>query len=115
MHGRPIRAMMACVKLRIAAATAIATGCALGIIRSRRTRLGVVAPDGRTVRPRPGGARSGPTVKVQAVLVLVGIRVRDALGVLGGWRDGEEAADALVIEMTSDLAAAINERSSQAV
>jgi hypothetical protein len=41
--------------------------------------------------------------------------VRDALGVLGGWRDGEEAADALVIEMTSDLAAAINERSSQAV
>jgi hypothetical protein len=47
--------------------------------------------------------------------VLTGLRARDALGVLAGWRDGEEATDALVIEMTSDLAAVINERSSQAV
>jgi len=31
------------------------------------------------------------------------------------WRDGEEATDALVIEMTGDLATAINERSSLAV
>jgi hypothetical protein len=74
-----------------------------------------VAPDGSTVRARSGGLRTASTTKVRAVLVLTGLRARDALGVLGGWRDGEEATDALVIEMTSDLAAVINERSSQAV
>jgi len=115
MHGGPNRDMMSPVKLRIAASAAVATGCAVGIARSRRTRLRVVAPDGSTVRARSGGARSAPTTKVRAVLVLSGLRARDALGVLGGWRDGEDAADALVIEMTSDLAAVINERSSQAV
>ena len=49
------------------------------------------------------------------MVVLSAVRARDALGVLGGWRDGEEATDALVIEMAGDLAAAINERSTLAV
>jgi hypothetical protein len=53
--------------------------------------------------------------KGKAVIVLSTVRFRDALGVLGGWRDGEEAADALVIEMAGDLATAINEHSSLAV
>ena len=115
VHGIANRAMMAAVKLRIAAAAAIVTGFVLGIVRIRRTRLRVVTPDGTTVRPRsrrypigprgqgPGRRRAQPSV-----------RARDALGVLGGWRDGEEATDALVVEMTGDLAAAINERSSLA-
>ena len=107
--------MMATVKLRIAAAAAIATGFALGIFRSRRTRFRVVAPDGSAVRPRSAGAHSGLGAKTRAVMVLTTVRVRDALGVLGGWRDGEEATDALVIEMTSELAVAINDRSSLAV
>jgi len=107
--------MMAIVKLRIAAAAAIITGFVVGIVRSRRTRLRVVAPDGSTVRPRSVGARSGLGAKIRAVMVLSVVRMRDAFGVLGGWRDGEEATDALVIEMTGDLATAINERSSLAV
>lgn len=115
MHELANRAMMATVKLRIATAATIAAGFALGIIRSRRTRLHVVAPDGSTVRPHSAGAHSGLGAKTRAVMVLTTIRVRDALGVLGGWRDGEEATDALVIEMTGDLAAAINERTSLAV
>jgi hypothetical protein len=102
------------VKIRIAAAVAVAIGFVLGIARSRRTRLRVVAPDGRAVRPR-GRQRAGWTAKGKAVVVLSTVRLRDALGVLGGWRDGEEAADALVIEMTGDLATAINEHSSMAV
>jgi len=103
------------VKLRIAAAAAVAVGFVLGIKRSRRTRLKVVTADGTTVRPR--GQRSGARwgAKARAVGVLSVVRLRDALGVLGGWRDGEEATDALVIEMTGDLATAINERSSLAV
>jgi hypothetical protein len=102
------------VKLRIAAAIAIVAGFVIGIARSRRTRLRVVTPDGSTVRPS-SHARSGAGAKVRAVAVLATVRLRDALGVLGGWRDGEEAADALVIEMTGDLATVINEHSSLAV
>jgi len=115
VHEPANRAMMAIVKLRIAAAAAIITGFVVGIVRSRRTRLRVVAPDGSTVRPRSVGARSGLGAKIRAVMVLSVVRMRDAFGVLGGWRDGEEATDALVIEMTGDLATAINERSSLAV
>jgi len=102
------------VKLRIAAVTAIATGVGVGIVRSRRTHLQVVATDGSSVRARRGHSRSRWVSKGRALVVLSSVRARDALGVLGGWRDGEEAADALVIEMTADLASAINERSSLA-
>ena len=71
--------------------------------------------DGSTVRPRSRGSRRGWGAKARAVGVLSIVRLRDTLGVLGGWRDGEEATDALVIEMTGDLATAINEHSSLAV
>jgi hypothetical protein len=115
VHELAIRAMMATVKLRVAAAAAIVTGFVLGIVRSRRTRLRVVNSDGTVVRPRSASAGSGLVAKIRAVTVLTTVRVRDAFGVLGGWRDGEEATDALVVEMTGELAAAINERSSLAV
>ena len=46
--------------------------------------------------------------------VLGTVWVRDAVGVRLGWRDGEEATDALVIEMTSDLATALNSRTTLA-
>jgi hypothetical protein len=103
------------VKLRIAAAAALAAGFVVGIVRSRRTRLRVVTADGATVRPKGRRAGTGWGAKGRAVVVLSIVRLRDALGVLGGWRDGEEATDALVIEMTGDLATAINEHSSLAV
>jgi len=102
------------VKIRLAAAAAIAAGTVVGVARSRRTRLRVVTADGGTVRPRTDRSVTGRLAKVRAVLVLSTVRLRDALGVLGGWRDGEEAADALVIEMAGDLATAINEHSSMA-
>ncbi len=115
MHAGPIRATMSAVKLRIVVAAAIAAGSAIGIARKRRTRLRVVAPDGSTVRPHGRRGRAGRGAKGKAVVVLTAVRVRDALGVLGGWRDGEQATDALVIEMTADLAAAINEHTTLAV
>jgi hypothetical protein len=52
--------------------------------------------------------------KARAVVVLGSVRARDAIGVRLGWRDGEEAADALVIEMAGDLATVINGRSTLA-
>ncbi len=114
MHAGPNRGTMATVKFRVATAAAFAAGFALGS-RSRGARLRVVADDGSTVRPgsRPGRAGGIPS-KARAVVVLGTVRVRDAVGVRLGWRDGEEATDALVIEMAGDLATAINGRSTLA-
>jgi hypothetical protein len=105
---------MTAVKFRVAAAAAFAAGFALGS-RSRRAHLRVVVDDGSTVRvvTRSGGLRGIPA-KTRAVAVLGTVRIRDAVGVRLGWRDGEEAADALVIEMAGDLATAINGRSTLA-
>ena len=103
------------MKIRIVAAAAVALGFVLGVKRSRRTRLGVVTADGSTVRPRSRRSGAGWGAKAKAVGVLSIVRLRDTLGVLGGWRDGEEATDALVVEMTGDLATAINGHSSLAV
>ncbi len=114
MHAAANRGTMATVKFRLITAAAFVTGFALGS-RSHRSRLRVVAHDGSTVRPagRSGRARAVPS-KARAVAVLGTVRVRDAVGVRLGWRDGEDAADALVIEMTGDLATAINGRSALA-
>ena len=101
---------MAPVRLRIATAAAFAAGFALGT-RSRRTRLRVVADDGSVARP---GRAGRVPAKARAVVVLGAVRARDAVGVRLGWRDGEEATDALVIEMAGDLASAINGRSTLA-
>ncbi len=114
MHAGANRGTMAPVRFRIAAAAAFAAGFALGS-RTRRAHLRVVAADGSTTRARnrPARVRQAPA-KVRAVAVLGAVRARDAVGVHLGWRDGEEATDALVIEMAGDLATAINGRSTLA-
>ena len=114
MHRAANRDTMAPVKLRIAAAAAVATGIAVGVARSRGSRLRVVADDGSTAPARTGPSPRRRMGKARAVLVLGTVRVRDSVGVRLGWRDGEEAADALVIEMAGDLATAINGRTSLA-
>jgi len=115
VHAGANRGTMAPVKLPVATtAAAFAAGFAIGT-RSRRARLRVVTTDGSTVRPartRAGVARV-PS-KARAVVVLGAVRARDAVGVRLGWRDGEAATEALVIEMTGDLATAINGRSTLA-
>ena len=116
MHADANRGTMATVKLKVATAAAVSTGIVLGIARSRGTRLRVVADDGSTTRApaRAGRVRRAPA-KARAVVVLSAVRARDVVGVRLGWRDGEEATDALVIEMAGDLATAINDRSQLAV
>jgi hypothetical protein len=107
---------MAGVRFRIATTTAFLVGFALGTARSRRTRLRVVTEDGSTARPRSRTTHARLTpATARAIAVLTAVRVRDAVGVRLGWRDGEEATDALVVEMAGDLATAINGRSSLAV
>ncbi len=116
MHADANRGTMAAVKFRVATAAAFLVGFALGSVRSRKTRLRVVAEDGSSSRPRSRPARVGLSpATLRAIAVLTAVRIRDAVGVRLGWRDGEEATDALVIEMAGDLATAINGRASLAV
>ena len=114
MHAGANQGTMAPVKFRVATAAAFAAGFALGS-RSGRTQLRVVADDGSTNRPRtPSRRGEGIPAKARAIVVLSTGRARDAVGVRLGWRDGEEATDALVIEMAGDLATVINGRSTLA-
>ena len=114
MHAGANRGTMALVKFRVVTAAAFAAGFAIGA-RSGRTRLRVVADDGTTARPRHAPGRVGRVpAKARAVAVLGTVRIRDAVGVRLGWRDGDEATDALVIEMAGDLATVINGRSTLA-
>ena len=115
MHGIENQGTMATVRFRIATATAFVLGFVLGSLRSRRTRLRIVTEVGSTTRIRTtAGTARRPRSKIRSVAVLGTVRVRDALGVRLGWRDGEDATDALVIEMTSDLATVLNSRTTLA-
>ena len=96
------------VRFRIATAAAFFAGFTLGTARRRRGRLRLVETT------RPGSSASDVVArapKVRAVAVLAAERVRDAVGMRLGWRDGEEATDALIVEMTGEVASAINARS----
>ena len=115
MHRIENQGTMATVRFRIATAAAFLIGFVLGSVRSKRTALRIVAEDGSITRIRTtAGPGRRPRSKIRSVAVLGSVRLRDALGVRLGWRDGEEATDALVIEMTSDLATALNSRSTLA-
>jgi len=113
VHDGANRGTMAPVKIATTTA-AFAAGFVLGT-RTRRPRLQVVAADGTVVAPR-ARARSVRAVpaKARAVVILGSVRARDAVGVRLGWRDGEQATDALVVEMTGDLATVINGRTTLA-
>ena len=107
------RATVTGVRIRIATtAAAFVAGFTFGSARRRRARLQLVGP----ARPAASAAVEGHTsgrraAKVRAVAVLATVRMRDAVGVRLGWRDGEAAADALVIELAGEAASVINARS----
>ncbi len=96
------------MKTPVAAAAAFCVGYALGSRGSRGQRLRVVGRAGRGT-PVAGTARL-VSAKARAVVLLGTERVRDTIGVRLGWRDGDEAADALVVEMAGDLASALKGR-----
>jgi hypothetical protein len=93
------------MKTPVAAAAAFCVGYALGSRGAGSQRLRVVG------RGAPAaGTTSLVGTKARAVVLLGAERVRDTIGVRLGWRDGDEAADALVIEMAGDLASALKGR-----
>jgi hypothetical protein len=103
------------VKIRIATAIAFVIGYTLGArarARAGRRRYEqitrAVTGVGRTARiEHPVTLVSD---KTRAVAALTVERVKDTVGVRLGWRDGDEAADAIAVDLAEDLALAINSR-----
>ena len=92
------------MRFPVAAATAFCVGYALGSREVRKRSIQVVRRVGGSATVSLCGG------KAKAVAVLAVERARDTIGVRLGWRDGDEATDALVIEMVGDLASAFNSR-----
>ncbi len=96
------------MRLRTGTVIAFGAGFLLGT-RAGRERYNDLVRVASWVRRSP--PVSGTTTligdKSKAVAILGAERARDAIGTRMGWRDGDEAADALAV----DLASAINGRS----
>ena len=96
------------MKLPLATAAAFCAGYALGSAAAGTRRLRVVGGSGRSASAAGTVTLLGG--KARAVAVLGVERVWDTIGVRLGWRNGDEAAEALVVEMAGDLASALKGR-----
>jgi hypothetical protein len=97
------------VKLRIGTVIGFGVGYVLGSQAGRQRYLQIVRVAGQVGRSTPvAGTVSLVTDKSRAVATLGVERVKDAIGVRLGWRDGDEAADAIAIELSEELATALN-------
>ncbi len=104
MHNGP-------VKFRIGTVMAFLVGYLLGARAGRERYLQIV----RTITDM---GRSAPVTgtatlvgrKSKAVAALGIERMKDSIGVRLGWRDGDQAADAIAADLAEDLANALNHR-----
>ncbi len=103
------------VKLRIGMGIGFVIGYALGARAGRERYVQVVRIAGQVGRSGPvSGTTSLIADKSKAAVTLGVERLKDTIGVRLGWRDGDEAADAIAIDLAEDLAIAINSRSNLA-
>jgi hypothetical protein len=96
------------VKLRIGMAASFLVGYALGAKAGRERYLQIVRVVGRSAPVAGCAALVGS--KSRAVATLGVERIKDTIGVRLGWRDGDQAADAIAQDLAEDLAVALNSR-----
>ena len=99
------------VKFRIGTVTAFAAGYVLGTRAGRERYLQIVRATGRLGHSAPvTGTATLVTEKSKAVAALGVERMKDTIGVRLGWRNGDQAADAIALDLAEDLATALNSR-----
>jgi hypothetical protein len=97
------------VKFRIGWAVAFGVGYALGSKAGRERYDQIVQLTGGVGRSAPvSGTASLIGDKSKAAATLGVERMKDAIGVRLGWRDGERAADAIALDLAEDLATALS-------
>jgi len=99
------------VKFRIGTAMAFATGYVLGTRAGRERYLQIVRAAGQFSHSAPvTGTATLVTEKSKAVAALGVERMKDTIGVRLGWRNGDQAADAIALDLAEDLATALKSR-----
>ncbi len=99
------------MKFRIGAAIAFLVGYTLGARAGQERYRQIMKIGGEVGRSAP--VSSTVTLvgdKAKAVAALGTERMKDAIGVRLGWRDGDQAADAIASDLAEDLATALNGR-----
>jgi hypothetical protein len=99
------------VKLRAGTAIAFGVGFVLGARAGRERYRQIVRFTGDVGRSAPvAGTATLIGSKARAGAVLGTERIKDSIGVRLGWRNGDEAADAIALDLAEDLATALNSR-----
>ena len=99
------------MKLRIGTAVAFGIGYVLGTRAGRERYLQISRIAGDVGRSAPvAGTAALVGNKSKAAATLGVQRVKDAIGVRLGWRDADQAADAIALDLAEDLATALNNR-----
>ncbi len=104
MHNGP-------VKFRIGTVIAFSLGYLLGAKAGRERYLQIVRALAGVGRSAPvSGTATLVGTKSKAVASLGVERLKDTIGVRLGWRNGDQAADAIAVDLAEDLASALNHR-----
>jgi hypothetical protein len=99
------------VKFRVGTALAFVVGYILGSRAGRERYLQIVRVAGQIGRSAPvSGTTTLVADKSKAVMALGVERMKDTIGVRLGWRNGDQAADAIALDLAEDLATALNSR-----
>ena len=98
------------VKLRVGTAIAFGIGYTLGARAGRERYDQIVGSAGRWAVGPVTGTVTLVAEKTKAAASLGVERMKDTIGVRLGWRDGDQAADAIALDLAEDLATALNGR-----
>ncbi len=97
------------VKIRAGTIVAFGVGYLLGARAGRERYVQIVRLARDVGRSEPvAGTADLVGHKARAAGLLLVERLKDTVGVRLGWRDGEQAADALALDLAEDLHSAIN-------
>lgn len=97
------------MKLRAATIVAFGVGYAVGSRAGRERYEQLVRfANGIGRSPPVSGTTNLVKEKTKAAANLGVERLRDTIGVRLGWRDGDQAADALALDLAEELAGALN-------